>query len=478
MNYKLLLRILGRALQVEALCMLFPLLVSLVYREDPSPFLMTIPVLAVLGTLLSLLKSKADFFSREGFAAVGLIWVTLILFGSLPFWISGAFPSFVDCIFEIASGFTTTGATILTDIEALPRGILFWRSFSSWIGGMGVLLFTIAFLPKVGARTHVLMRAELPGPVASKLVPKTADSSKILYLIYIFFTVVETVLLRIAGMEWYDAIVTTFATVCTGGFSVKNASIAAYHSPACEWIIIAFILLCSLNFAVFFLTVTGRFRQAVKSDELKFFLCTVFLASLLIFFNVRPFYDTIGDAARGALFQVSAIISTTGFTTADYCLWPMFAQMVLLILMCFGGCSWSTTGSIKCSRILLLMRCAKRSILRFTHPRAVKVVKLDGKPVNEETLNTVLVFFLCFFLLFGAGCLVLSLDDVSMVTATTASLACLTNVGPAFDAVGPTGTYAGFSVLSKLVLSFGMVVGRLEIFPVLILLSPATWARR
>ena len=477
MNYKLMLRMLGRTLQVEALCLLLPLVVALLYREDPRPFLFTIVPVALLGTFMARIKSKSEFFSREGYAVVGLIWLILSLFGSLPFWFSGEFAGFMDCLFEIISGFTTSGATILTDIESLPRGILFWRSFSSWIGGMGVLLFTLAFLPKVGGRTQVLVQAEVPGPISSKLVPKTVRSSQILYFIYIAFTVIEIAAFLLAGMPLYDAVVTTFASVCTGGFSVMNASLRAYNSAACEIIAIVFMILGSLNFSVFFLVLTGRARQALHSDELRFFLGVVVLASLLVFGNILPLYDTAGHALRDAVFQVTSIISTSGFCTTDYNLWPPFAQTILVLLMFVGVCSGSTAGSIKCGRILLAVRCSIRSLLRLSHPRAVRVVKLDRKAVDEETLNTIFVFFIFFFLLLGAGCLVVSLDGVSLTTAFTASLGCLSNVGPGLDGVGPVSSFAGLSGLSKGVLSLQMLIGRLEIFPILLLFHPAAWGR-
>ena len=383
MNYKLMLRMLGRTLQVEALCLLLPLLVALWYHEDPRPFLYTIVPVALLGFALARIPSRDAFFSREGFTVVGLIWLALSLFGALPFWFSGEFQSFADCLFEIVSGFTTSGGTVLADIEALPRGILFWRSFASWIGGMGVLLFTLAFLPRVGGRTQGLVHAEVPGPIFSKLAPKTVQSSQILYIMYFVLTGSEILAFLLAGLPLYDAVVTTFACVCTGGFSVMNLSIGAYSLPACEIIAIVFMLLGSLNFALFFLALTGRAKQVIKSDELQFFLLIVAGASLLIFWNILPLYDTAGHALRDAVFQVTSVISTSGFSTTDYNLWPPFAQTILVLLMFVGGCSGSTAGSIKCGRILLLLRSSTRSLLRLSHPRAVRVVKLDGKVVDE-----------------------------------------------------------------------------------------------
>ena len=476
MNYKLMLRMLGRILQLEALLLLLPTLVALLYQESPRPFLLTLVPILIVGTLLSRLRAKADFFSREGFAVVGMIWVALCVTGAFPFWLSGEFATFWDCLFEITSGFTTSGATILADIERLPRGILFWRSFSSWIGGMGILLFTLAFLPKVGGRNQILVQAEMPGPLATKLVPKTVQSSQILYGLYIALTAVEILALSIAGMPFYDAVVSTFACVCTGGFCVLNASFAAYNTTG-QIIAIVFMILGSLNLALFFLTLTGRVRQALKSDELRFFLLAAGVGSVLVFANIVPLYDSIGEALKDAVFQVASILSTSGFSTTDYNLWPPFSQTILVLLMFIGGCSGSTAGSIKCGRLLLMFRCARRSILRLSHPRAVKVVKLDGKIVDEDKLNTIFAFFILFCILLVIGCVVVTLDGANLVTAFTTSLGALTNVGPGLDMVGPMGNFSFYSGPTKLFLSLMMVVGRLEIFPILLLLQPSTWRR-
>ncbi len=476
MNYKLMFRLLGWTLVLEALLLLLPLAVCLLYGEDPLPFIKTILPVAAAGFVLCRIRSKAEFFSREGFAVVGLIWLTLSVFGALPFWFSGTFESFADCLFEITSGFTTSGATILADIERLPRGILFWRSFSSWIGGMGVLLFTLAFLPKMGGRNQILVQAEMPGPLATKLVPKTVQSSKILYTMYIAMTVVEIVAFLLAGMPFYDAVVTTFANVCTGGFGVKNVSFAAYNS-ACQIIAVVFMILGSLNFSLFFLSVTGKVRQALRSDELRLFLGAVGVSSILIFFNILPLYDHPLTALKDAVFQVSSIISTSGFSTTDYNLWPSFSQTILVILMFIGGCSGSTAGGIKCGRILLMVRCARRTVLRLSHPRAVRVVKLDGKIMEENVLNTVFAFFILFSLLLVAGCALCTLDGANLVTSFTTSLGCLTNVGPGLDMVGPLGNFSFYSGPTKYILSLMMLIGRLEIFPILLLLQPSTWRR-
>lgn len=479
MNYKLVLRVTGLALLLEAVCLLPPLLVSLIYREDPLPFLWSIAILLVVGGALSLLLKKAprNLQARDGFLTVGLIWTLFGAFGALPFRFSGLFGNYVNCFFECISGFTTTGSSILTAVEGLPYGLLFWRSFTNWLGGMGVLVLTAALLPSLGISSNFLIRAESPGPVKSKLVPRASQSSKILYSIYLAFTVIETILLRMVGLPWYDSIVLAFSTAGTGGFSIKNASVGAYASPAVEIIVIIFLILFSINFAMYFLLLTHKFKQVLQSDELRFFLLMVLLATAAITINISSIYTNIGDAIRTALFQVMTVVSTAGFATADFNLWPEFSRMLLVILMLVGACAGSTGGGMKCSRVLVLFRSSAREIRTIIHPRSVSVVRLDGEPLPEQTVRTTQCYFIIYmFLTFGASLLV-GLDNFSFGTTLTAVISCINNIGPGLEAVGPMGNFSAFSNLSKLILSFCMVLGRLEMFPILVLFSRNAWKK-
>lgn len=481
MNFKLVFKLTGSVLMLEGGAMLLPLLTALIYREDPAPFLFTIPILLTVGLLLSLLKPNDHFHTREGFFSVGLIWVLLSAFGALPFLFCGAFPSYIDCFFEAASGFTTTGASILTAVEGLPHGILLWRSFTHWLGGMGVLVLAIALMPSLGGRTLHLMKAESPGPVVSKLVPKTSQSSKILYGIYCALTALEVICLRLSGMSFFDSLVNSFATAGTGGFAIRNASIGAYGSAAAEIIITVFMLLFSVNFALYFLILCGKWRQALRSDELRFFLCVVFASVALITLNLvstRPaYFETLGDTVRHAAFQVASVISTTGFSSTDFDLWPEFSRFLLVVLMFIGAMAGSTGGGIKCSRVLLLFRCLKREIGRVIHPRSVTVVKLDGKTVEEDALRSTMNFLAAYLIIIFVAGMVVSLDNFSFGTTFTSVVACISNIGPGLEAVGPMGNYAMFSPLSKIVLSLCMIIGRLEVFPILVLFSKNAWKR-
>lgn len=479
MNYKLVLRVTGLALILEAACLLLPMLVSLIYREDPLPFLWSILILAAVGSALSLLFKKAPntLQARDGFLTVGLIWTLFGAFGALPFRFSGLFGNYVNCFFECISGFTTTGASILTAVEGLPYGLLFWRSFTHWLGGMGVLVLTAALLPSLGISSNFLIRAESPGPVKSKLVPRASQSSKILYAIYLALTAIQTILLRIAGLPWYDSIVHAFGTAGTGGFSIRNTSVGAYGNPAVEIIITVFMLLFSINFAMYFLLLTRKFKQVLLSDELRFFLILVLLSIAAVTINIMPSYDSLGNAVRISAFQVATIISTTGYATADFNLWPEFSRMLLVILMLVGACAGSTGGGMKCSRVLVLFRSAAREIRTIIHPRSVSVVRLDGEPLSEQTVRTTQCYFIIYmFVIFGAS-LIIGLDNFSFGTTLTAVISCANNIGPGLEAVGPMGNFSAFSNLSKLVLSFCMILGRLEMFPVLVLFSRNAWKR-
>ena len=477
MNFRLVFKVTGKALMVEAVSMLIPLMVCLFYQEDLTPFLFTIPLVMIIGFALSLLHSNDHFFPREGFFSVALIWLLMGAFGALPFYFSGFFPSYIDCFFEAVSGFTTTGASILTAVEPLSRGILFWRSFIHWLGGMGVLILTIALLPSLGSRTLHLMKAESPGPVVSKLVPKSSQSSKILYGIYCGMTAIEIIALRIAGMPWYDSIVHSFATAGTGGFSTRNLSIAAYNSPAIEIIITIFMLLFSVNFSLYFLLLCGKVKQVLKSDELRFFLIVVFASIVLITFNIWNLYPTVGESIRHAAFQVGSIISTTGFASTDFNQWPEFSRVLLVLLMFVGACAGSTGGAIKCSRVLLLGRCIRREIKQVIHPRVVNVVKLDGRVVDEPALRSVHIFFAAYIFITLGATLLVSVDNNSFGTTFTAVVSCIGNIGPGLELVGPMGNYAFFSPFSKLLLSLCMIIGRLEILPILVLFSGNAWKR-
>ena len=477
MNIKLVLKLVGRVLLLEAAALVLPLAVALLYREDLLPFLLSIAIVAAVGLALSALPARQQFFTREGFVAVGLIWIFTGLVGALPFLFSGWFATPMDAIFESCSGFTTTGSTILTDIESLPKGILFWRAFTHWLGGMGVLVLATAIVPKLGIRSHYLTQAETPGPVFSKLVPKQSQTSKILYTMYFVLTALEVLCLKIAGLPLYDALIHSFSTAGTGGFSNRNASVGAYNSAAIELIIAIFILLFSVNFALHFLLLCRKFRDVLESDELRFFAVTVAGSTLLIAVNIQPQYESFLQALRYSFFQVTSIISTTGFATADFVLWPSFSQAILVLLMFVGACAGSTGGGMKCSRILILLRSIRREINQIIHPGMVEVVKLDGKVVEEKVIRTISIFIGCYILVVLGAMLALTLDGHNFTVAFSSALTCVSNVGPGLDAVGPTGNFAAFSGPSKLLMSLCMIIGRLEIFPVLVLFSRGAWRK-
>lgn len=477
MNLKLVLRVVGHVITLEGVCMLLPLLVALMYGEDLIPFIMAIILVLFLGIILSSINATKEFFIREGFFTVGLIWLTTGIIGALPFYFSGHFASFADCFFEACSGFTTTGASILTDIEALPKGILFWRSFTHWLGGMGILVLASALLPVLGIGTKYLSQAESPGPVFSKLVPKQAQTSKILYAIYCALTLLEVLCLRLAGMPWYDSFIHAFGTAGTGGFSNRNASVGAYNSMTIDMIICIFIILFSINFALHFLLLTRRFREVLQSDELKFFIITLAVATVLICVDIRYLYPDFKQTFRYAFFHVCSIISTTGYSTTDWLYWPYFAQMILVLLMFCGACAGSTGGGMKCSRILVLFRTIRREIHHIIHPRSVEVIKLDGKVVEEKTIHSIIVFIGCYILIILGAATLITLDNVPFAESFSAALTSMSNVGPGLGTFGPAGNFSSLSAFSKCVMSVTMIIGRLEIIPILILFSPSAWHR-
>jgi len=471
---------LGKLLVCEALSIVPAALVSIYYKENEFwSFLYTIIILIVLGVILIRIKAKnKNIYSRDGFAIVAIGWILLSFFGALPFYFSGAIPSLVDSFFEASSGFTTTGATILGEIESLSRGILFWRSFTHWIGGMGVLVLVMAILPSAGAGSMQIMKAESPGPNPGKLVPKVKETAKILYGIYLIITLVQLILLKVSGLPLFDSIIHTLGTVGTGGFSNRNISVGAYNNIAAEIIITVFMLICGANFALHYQLLKGNIKGFFKDGEFKLYLFIVTMSIILITFNLNGnIYNSVKESLRHASFQVASIITTTGYATVDFNTWPSLSKLILLLLMFVGGCAGSTAGGLKNIRILLLFKAAKRDLLKIIHPKAVYTVTLQGKAVNEQTLSEVLGFFFMYVIIFCFSVLIVSFEGKDIVTTISSVATTLGNVGPGLEIVGPMGNFSSFTVFSKLIFSFCMIVGRLEIYPMILLLMPRFWAK-
>ena len=481
MNYKLVFHILGLILLVESVLMLPSMIIGFATGGGDGVAIMAAAVITLLaGLALSVLSAEGiKMQARDGFAAVALSWVVLSLFGALPYVFSGVIPNYIDAVFETVSGFTTTGATVLTFMEGQPRGILFWRSQTQWMGGMGVLVMALALIPKLGEGSVYLMRAESPGPIKSKLTPRLSDTAKILYIIYIGLTAGETLCLKIAGMSWYDAVVHAFTTISTGGFSPMNASIAAYDSMAIDWIIIVFMFLSGINFSLLFFALRRNFRAVFESEELRSYMLMTVIASALIVVDliVHAGWALNATTITDAVFQVVTLMTTTGYMTYDYVLWPSFSQTVLILVMFTGACAGSTAGGIKQIRVVLLVKNLCREVRRILHPRQVTVIKSDGDRVEEPILSGITLFFFAYILLLLVGTLVVAWDNIGFTAAFTASLTCISNVGPGFDVLGPTSNFFGLSGLSKIVLSANMLLGRLEIMPLLLLLFPSLWKR-
>lgn len=479
MNYSIVLYILGCVLKFESAFLVLPALVGLIYREHASVSYLAVAVLClILGVLLTHKKPRStNLYTREGFVAVALSWIIMSIFGAIPFVLTGDIPFYVDALFETISGFTTTGSSILTDVESISKACLFWRSFSHWIGGMGVFVFIMAILPMMGGSTMNLMKAESPGPSVSKLVPHVKDTAKILYGIYIAITICEATILRALGMPLFDSLTTTFGTVGTGGFGIRNDSIAGY-SPAIQITITVFMILSGINYTAYFYILTGKIKELFKIEEVRWYLAIIFGSVAVITWNVRSLYPTFSETLRHAFFQVGSIITTTGYATTDFDLWPALSKTLLVTLMFIGACAGSTSGGIKVSRILILLKTIRKELSLIIHPRQVKKIRMDGHPVDHETLRSANVFLVVYFVLLLTSMLLISVDEFDFSTNFTSVVTVLNNIGPGLNLVGPTQNFSIFSPFSKFVLMFDMLAGRLELFPMMILLMPSTWKRK
>lgn len=480
MNKKMVLSTLGKIIWAEAALLILPLIISLIYRNDcVVSFLITIAVAAVVALPLSVF-CKTDnkvIYAREGFIIVSLAWILMSLIGALPFFISGEIPSYVDAFFETVSGFTTTGASILTDVESMSEGLLFWRSFTHWVGGMGVLVFVMAISAGLPDRSIHIMRAEMPGPVIDKLVPKARETAKILYLIYIGITVAEIITLIICKMPVFEAVIHAMGTAGTGGFGLKGDSIEGY-SPVIQWVIAVFMFLFGVNFNLYYLILLKRIKSVLKSSELWTYIGISVAACIMITVNISGMYESPADALRHSAFQVATVVTTTGFSTADFNMWPGLSKTLLLLLMLMGGCAGSTAGGIKVSRVVILAKGLKREINRLLHPRSVKALILDGKRLDEQTISSTSLYLTVYVGCLLAVFLLLSFDKFDIETNISAAISCFNNIGPGLGAVGPASNFSEFSDFSKIVLSAAMLFGRLEIFPMLLCFSPGTWTKR
>ncbi len=479
MNIRIVIFVIGWVLTFEAAFIAPSILVGLIYQEPETAALVITALLClVTGLIITRFKPKdKHMYAREGFVTVALCWIVLSLFGALPFVISGVIPSYIDAVFEVVSGFTTTGSSILTAVEPLPRGLLFWRSFTHWVGGMGVLVFIMAILPLAGGGTTMhLMKAESPGPSVGKLVPKVKRTAFILYGMYFGLTVAQIIFLLLGRMPLYDALVTAFGTAGTGGFGIKNDSIASY-SPYLQWVITIFMMLFGVNFNVYYFLLKKKFRSAWATTEVRVYFAIILVSIALITANIMGLYPNFATAVRQAAFQVGTIITTTGFATTDFDLWPSFSKTILVMLMFIGACAGSTGGGIKVSRIVMLFKSVQKELDVIVHPHNVKKVKMDGRVVEHGVVRAVNVFIASYIMIFAISMLLISLDNFDFTTNFTAVAATMNNIGPGLSMVGPTRNFSMFSDFSKIVLTFDMLVGRLELFPMLILFSRNTWTK-
>lgn len=482
MNYEMMAYVLMNIAKVEGFLMFIPAIVSLVYGEkDVAIRIFEIAVILVLvGKIFTRKKpSKSELFIKDGLLIVGLAWIIFSVIGAMPYYLTGSITSIVDAFFETVSGFTTTGSTILTDIESLPMGILFWRSFTHWIGGMGVLVFVMAIIPLSGGNTMNIMKAEVPGPTVDKLVPKTKQSAKILYLIYIAMTALEVILLMLGGMSFIDSLTNSFSTAGTGGFCMKADSIGFYDSAYIDGVVTVFMILFGINFNLFYLVLLKNFKRIFKSEELKTYIKIIAVAIALITWNIHGMYGGVLKSFRYASFQVATIITTTGFMTADFNLWPTFSKAILLSLMIIGACAGSTGGGVKVSRVLITFKYIKSEIKKVIHPRSISNITMDEKLIDDTMTKNVSAYLLIYLIIMAVSFILITLNEFDIETSLTSVVTCLNNVGPGLgNLVGPTGNFSTFSPFSKLVLTLDMLLGRLEIFPILFLFSPRIFKRR
>ncbi|MDF2904831.1 MAG: putative rane protein [Herbinix sp.] len=475
MNKSIILHIIGWILMIEALFMALPCIVAIIYKEQSGyAFLITMLASLVIGIPLVIIKPKSHiFFAKEGFISVALGWIILSIVGAIPFYLSGEIPSYVDALFEVISGFTTTGSSILSDVEALSYCMLFWRSFTHWIGGMGVLVFILAIMPMSGGETMHIMRAESPGPAVEKVVPRMRSTASLLYLIYLAMTVLQIILLLAGGMPLFDALTISFGSAGTGGFAIKNSSCAEYTAYQ-QNVITIFMFLFGVNFNIYTLILFRKVKVAFKSEELRAYFLIVATAIILIALNIGGFKNFL-PSIHHAAFQVSSIITTTGFATVDFNHWPTFSKIILVWLMFIGACAGSTGGGLKVSRIVIMFKTVRKEMSYLVHKRSIKVLKFDGKKIEHETMRSINVFFISYIMIFAASVLIVSLDNFDFTSSFTAVAATINNVGPGLEVVGPIGNFGGFSDLSKFVMMFDMLCGRLEVFPMLLLFNPKNW---
>ena len=479
MNYSMIIFILGHLLRYEAVFLLLPTVTGFIYGEHEAvAYLCVAMVVFLLGTVLSCKSVKnKQLFTKDGSVTVALGWIVLTIFGALPFTLSGDIPFYVDALFETISGFTTTGASILSDVEALSHASLMWRSFTHWVGGMGVFVFILSLLPMIGGSTMQLMKAESPGPSVDKFVPRVKDTAKLLYGMYIVLTFVQIVVLLLARMPIFDTLTLTFGTVGTGGFGVRNDSIGSYTSLQ-QNIITFFMLVSGINYSFYFLIISKKFRDAFHLEEVRWYFGIVFITGTLITLNILPLYDGFFDALKHAFFQVGSLVTTTGYSTTDFNLWPEFSKTILVLLMIIGACAGSTAGGFKISRMMILLKSIKVELSQMLHPREVKKIRIDDHVVKPEVLRTAQVYLMLYWTIFLVSILLISVDNFDFTTNFTAVAATFNNIGPGLAGVGPMSNFAAYSIFSKFVLMLGMLIGRLELYPIILLMMPATWKRK